>query len=240
MTGGRLTRESLAWIETALADALRLGKALIVFMHHGLIEHFPGQAKSFDEYLVEDYPEIGRMLAGYGARTAFTGHFHAQDAVLARFADGSFLFDIMTGSLSTVPNIRFVTIDPGGSMALDSEPIVEIPSFASAGRDFGAYAREFVRERIAAIAVREMRKMLVPARDAAVLAPRIADAFVANYRGDERFSGGERLPTSGLSLMGRIVVGIQKAKIEGLWDDLEPADNDLVIDLATGSWRTPR
>lgn len=237
VTGGRLHRESLAWIETALADALRLGKAVIVFMHHGLVEHFPGQARSFDEYLVEDYPEIGRMLAGYGVRAAFTGHFHAQDAVLARFPGGSFLFDIMTGSLVTVPNVRFGTVDPGGSMAIRSEPITDLPSFSAAGRDFGAYAREFVRERIAEIAVREMRKMLVPARDAEALAPRIADAFIANYRGDERFAGGERLPTKGLSLMGRIVVGIQRSKIEGLWDDLAPPDNDLVIDLVTGAWR---
>jgi 3',5'-cyclic AMP phosphodiesterase CpdA len=238
VTGGRLGRESLAWIETMLAGARRLGKAVIVFMHHGLVEHFPGQARSFDEYLVEDHPEIGRMLAGYGVRTAFTGHFHSQDAVLARFTGDSFLFDVMTGSLATVPNVRFVTVGPDGNMAIDSEPITDLPSFAAAGRDFGAYAREFVRERIAAIAVREMRKMLVPARDAQALAPRIADAFVANYRGDERFTGGERLPTKGLSLMGRIVVGIQKSKIEGLWDDREPADNDLVIDLAAGTWRT--
>jgi hypothetical protein len=238
VTGGRLRPESLAWIETTLADALRLGKAVSVFMHHGLVEHFPGQARSFDDYLVEEYPEIGRMLAAYGVRTAFTGHFHAQDAALARFPGGGFLFDVMTGSLVTAPNIRFVTVDRSGNMTIGSEPIADLPSFAAAGRDFGAYAREFVRERIAAIAVREMRKRLVPARDAAALAPRIADAFVANYRGDERFTGGERLPTSGLSLAGRIVVGIQKSKIEGLWDDLEPPDNDLVIDLATGAWRT--
>jgi hypothetical protein len=237
VTGGRLHRESLAWIETALADALRLGKAVIVFMHHGLVEHFPGQAKSFDEYLVEDYPEIGRMLAGYGVRAAFTGHFHAQDVALARFPGGSFLFDIMTGSLVTVPNVRFVTVDPGGSMAIGSEPITDLPSFTATGRDFGAYTREFVRERIAGIAVREMRKMLVPARDAEALAPWIADAFVANYRGDERFSETERLPTKGLSLMGRAVAGVYRSRIEAFWDDLEPADNDLVIDLATGTWR---
>jgi hypothetical protein len=130
-----------------------------------------------------------------------------------------------------------VTVGTDGSMAIDSEPIGDLPSFSAAGRDFGSYAREFVRERIAAIAVREMRKLLVPSRDAEALAPRIADTFVANYRGDERFAGGERLPTSGLSLMGRIVVGIQRPKIEGLWDDIEPPDNDLVIDLATGAWR---
>jgi hypothetical protein len=236
VTGGRLSRESLAWIETALADALRLGKAVIVFMHHGLVEHFPGQAQSFDEYLVEDYPQIGRMLAGLGVRAAFTGHFHAQDVAFARFPDGAFLFDVMTGSLATVPNVRFVTVGPGGSMAIDSEPITDLPSFSAAGRDFSTYAREFVRERISVIAVHEMRKLLVPARDAAALAPRIADAFVANYQGDERFTGGERLPTKGLSLMGRIVVGIQRPKIEGLWDDLEPPDNDLVVDLGTGAW----
>jgi hypothetical protein len=40
--------------------------------------------------------------------------------------------------------------------------------------------------------------------------------------------------------MGRIVVANQKNKVEPLWDDLEPADNDLVIDLATGEWRASK
>jgi 3',5'-cyclic AMP phosphodiesterase CpdA len=237
VTDGRLDPHRIAWVESVLAEALRLGKAVTVFMHHGVIEHFRDEAKSWGEYLVDDFPEVGRMLAAYGVRVAFTGHFHAQDAVLARFPDGSCLYDVMTGSLASAPNVRIVSVDTGGRMAIRSEPVASLPSFAAKGVDFAAFARTYVHDRIAGIAVATMRKMFVPVRDTVVLAPQIADAFLAAYSGDERFTGTERLTRKGLSLMGRIVVANQKNKIEPLWDDLEPVDNNLVIDLATGSWR---
>jgi hypothetical protein len=237
VTDGRLDAGRIAWVEATLADALKLGKAVVVCMHHGVVEHFRYEEKSWGEYLVDDFPEIGRMLAAYGARVAFTGHFHSQDAVLSRFPDGSFLFDVMTGSLATTPAVRTVTVDAGGRMAIRSQVVASLPSFAAKGVDFASFARTYVHGRIAGIAVATMRKMHVPVRDTEVLAPQIADAFLANYGGDERFTGTERLTKKGLSLMGRIVVANQKNKIEPLWDDLEPADNDLVIDLATGSWR---
>lgn len=239
ITEGRITAAGRTWIEEVLADARALGKTTIVLQHHGLVEHFARQAKSFSAYLVEDRERVARLLARGGVRVAFTGHYHAQDVVIERFPGGPFLLDVMTGSLTTVPNVRFVTMDRE-TMEIRSEQIRDLPSFEAAGRDFGAYARKFVHERIAAIAAETMRAMKVPSRDAAVLAPAIADAFVANYAGDERFAATERLPVRGLSLMGRVVVGVQKARIESLWDDLEPADNDLAIDLATGAWRPAR
>jgi Calcineurin-like phosphoesterase len=235
VTDGRLDAARLAWVESALADALRLGKAVVVLMHHGIVEHFPMEAKSWGEYLVDDYPEIGRMFAAYGAHVAFTGHFHAQDVALARFPDGSWLYDVMTGALSTAPNVRFVAVD-GGRMSIRSQPVASLPSLAAAGVDFPSYARKFVHDRVAGIGVATMRKMHVRTRDTDVLAPEIADAFVANYWGDERFTGTERLTKKGLGLMGKLVVANQKNKVEPLWDDLEPVDNNLVIDLATGSW----
>jgi 3',5'-cyclic AMP phosphodiesterase CpdA len=234
---GRLDAGRIAWVETVLADALRLGKAVTVMMHHGVVEHFRLEEKSWGEYLVDDYTEIGRMFAAYGVRMAFTGHFHSQDAALARFPGGSFLYDVMTGSLSTVPVVRFVTVEAGGRMAIRSQYVASLPSFAAKGVDFASFARTFVHDHVAGIAKTTMRKMHVPVRDTEVLAPQIADAFMANYRGDERFTGSEKLTRKGLSLMGRLVVANQKNKVEPLWDDLEPADNDLVIDLATGTWR---
>jgi hypothetical protein len=236
VTDGRLDAGRLAWVEAALADALRFGKALIVLMHHGVVEHFPKEAKSWGEYLVDDYSEIGRMFAAYGVHVVFTGHFHSQDVALARFADGSWLYDVITGAICTAPSVRFVTVE-GGRMSIRSEPVASLPSLAATGVDLPSFARKFIHDRVAGIATATMRKMHVPVRDTEVLAPEIADAFVANYWGDERFTGTERLTTKGLSLMGKIVVASQKNKVEPLWDDLEPVDNDLVIDLATGAWQ---
>ena len=122
VTDGRLDADRIAWVETVLADALRLGKAVAVFMHHHVVEHFRLEEKSWGEYLVDGFPEIGRMLAAYGVRVVFTGHYHAQDAALARFPDRSYLCDVMTGSLVTTPFVRVVTLDGRGSVAIRSEP----------------------------------------------------------------------------------------------------------------------
>jgi hypothetical protein len=47
------------------------------------------------------------------------------------------------------------------------------------------------------------------------------------------------LTLSGLSLMGSIVVGNRKDLVTELWSDREPPDNDVSIDLATGTWSAP-
>ena len=237
VTDGRLDAGRIAWVETVLADALRLGKAVAVFMHHGVVEHFRLQEKSFGDYLVDDFEGIARMLAAYSARVVFTGHYHAQDAVLKRFPDGSFLYDVMTGSLVSTPFVRLVDIDAGGRMAIRSKPVATLPSFAAAGVDFARFATTFIRGRLEDVAVQQLRKRSVPAGDATALAPQIADTMLANYLGDEPPAGPERLAAKGLGLMGRLVVLFYRSKIEALRDDLEPVDNDLDIDLATGAWR---
>jgi hypothetical protein len=75
----------------------------------------------------------------------------------------------------------------------------------------------------------------VPKAEAETLAPQIADAFIAHYRGDEKFAGTEMLKTTGLSFMGGIVIGMRKDLVTGLWQDLPPADNNATLDLAAGA-----
>ena len=64
-------------------------------------------------------------------------------------------------------------------------------------------------------------------------------AFAAHMRGDEHFQGTEMIRTSGLSPLAGMVVGLRKDVIMSLWSDTEPPDNDLVIDLPSGTWRKP-
>jgi len=93
------------------------------------------------------------------------------------------------------------------------------------------------RDKVAALivaAVDAMLELKVPVAEARSLAPRIAEAFVAHYAGDEKRPAGELLPTKGLSLIGRIVVANRRPLVEGLWTDLPPVDNDFVLDLQTG------
>jgi hypothetical protein len=238
VTDGGFTQERVTWIETMLAEALRKGKAVIVMMHHGVVEHFPGQAKYYGDYLVNGWPEVSDMFAAWDARFVFTGHYHAQDVTLKRTGVRKFLYDIETGSLISYPDpVRLVTIDQAKQrLAISSSFIKTLPSFAARGANFWDYSRDSLHTGIAGIAIATMKNLGVPQQEAATIAPQIADAMVAHFRGDENFTGIEMLKSGGLSFMAGIVVGSRRDLITGLWHDLEPADNDLSIDCAAGTW----
>jgi DNA repair exonuclease SbcCD nuclease subunit len=101
VTEGKFTQRLETWLEGILQEAQTKGKSVAVMMHHGVVEHWAGQSKLHPEYLVEDYKHISQMLASWGVRMAFTGHYHAQDIAEASFKDGGFIFDVETGSLGT-------------------------------------------------------------------------------------------------------------------------------------------
>ena len=235
VVAGRLRAEQIAWIEQVLLDAVRDGKAVVAMMHHGLIEHYDSQAKHFGDYVLADYQQIGRMLAAYGVRVVFTGHYHAQDIVRADFTTG-LVYDVETGSLVTYPcPIRFVSVQDG-IMAIRSERITQIPSFAERKADFADYARDTVFRGINDIAVETMVGLGMQEAEARGLSGQITEAFLAHYQGDEEFIGQEMIRLRGLSLTGRLVVGIRKDLVYGLWEDLEPPDDSISIDLVHGSW----
>ena len=224
-----------------LGTALRLHKAVIVMMHHGVVEHFVGQEKYFPRYLVGDWRKASDMLASYGVSAVFTGHFHAQDITLRRTTGGRTLYDIETGSLVTFPDpIRLVTIDAADQkMRIQSSFIDDIPSFAGRGASFREYSGISMETGTAKIALRTMKSYGIAGRKPTHLAAQIAAAFAAHFRGDEHFEGTEMIRTTGLSPLAGPAVGLRKDLIASLWNDLEPPDNDLVIDCATGEWEKP-
>lgn len=74
------------------------------------------------------------------------------------------------------------------------------------------------------------------AAEADKLGRQVAPAFVAHYAGDEKLTAGqEAIQTKGLSLRGWLVVTYRRDLVHGLWQDLEPPDNN--VDLAAGEWR---
>jgi hypothetical protein len=235
-TRGELSGTRLAWALAALRDAQNAGKAVIAMEHHGIVEHYPSQRKYYREYLLDDFEKVGAKLAAEGLRLVFTGHFHANDATIGRFpasakaGEGNWLLDIETGSLVTAPcPLRTVELD-GNRISVST---LKLPS-AEGYPDLQAYAKLHTSTGIAGMAVDAMLELKVPVAEARSLAPRIAEAFVAHYAGDEKRPAGELLPTKGLSLIGRIVVANRRPLVEGLWTDLPPVDNDFVLDLQTG------
>ena len=56
------------------------------------------QKKYFEEYVVNDYKKVSRLLAKWGIQTVFTGHYHANDITSQQWNDGSFLLIVMNGA----------------------------------------------------------------------------------------------------------------------------------------------
>jgi 3',5'-cyclic AMP phosphodiesterase CpdA len=232
---GRFSEATLGWIDATLAAAAREGKAVLAFLHHGITEHYASQEKHYGDYIIDNAPQVARLLAAYNVRVVFTGHYHAHDITLVRWKDGKFVYDAETSSLVTYPcAIRNASIR-GNSLRLESLFVEAIPSRPDG---FLNFARDVTSNGISGIAIDTMLKLKVKEEDARFIAPQIARAFVAHYAGDEQ-PPDIVLDKKGVGFMGRLVVWNRRSLVKGLWADLEPPEDNIVIDLSDGSWKKP-
>ncbi|MBN2840004.1 MAG: hypothetical protein JXP37_03500, partial [Coriobacteriia bacterium] len=67
--------------------------------------------------------------------------------------------------------------------------------------------------------------------DSDYIASKVAPAFVAHYNGDEDPADKPVIDTGELSLWGRFIWSQQRYVVDGLWADVEPADNDVALEL---------
>jgi 3',5'-cyclic AMP phosphodiesterase CpdA len=232
---GRISAATLAWMDAVLADAAMEGKAVLAIVHHGIMEHYPSNEKQYGEYIIDDAPKIARLLAAYNVRVVFTGHFHAHDITLQRWDDGKFVYDVETGSLVTYPCPFRVASIRGNRLELESLFVERVPSRPEGFRDF---AREYTSDGIVGIAIDTMRDLKVKEEDAQFIAPQVARAFLAHYEGDEQ-PPEVMVDRTGVGFMGRLVLWNRGSLIRGLWQDLEPPDHDILVDLGDGSWVRP-
>jgi len=190
-------------------------------MHHGVVEHWKGQSKLHPNYLVEGYGDFGRFLASYNVRMVFTGHYHAQDITLARFGD-KYIYDIETGSLVTAPcPIRYVKFT-NKNVNIATETIAEK---LHPGTDFADNASAFVKKIVVHEAHSTLKKYKASDKDADYIADFVGDAFIAHYTGDENTALRQTFSKSRLGPWGRVIYSQFIYVLDGLWNDLEPADN---------------
>ncbi len=236
VTDGKFSAQTLAWIEKMLGQAAKENKAVIVMMHHGIMEHYVGQEKNYGEYIVDDYEAVAKLLANYNARMVFTGHYHAQDVTEKKYDNGKFVFDIETGSLVTYPcPFRVVTIDKDQVATIKQESVKTIASHPG---DFPAFAKKYLQDGIATIATDTLVGYKIDRPEAEKIAQEIAVGFGAHYGGDEQLAAGQTMVTeTGLSPLAWLVIQYRKDLILGLWKDLPPPDNNLTINLKDGSWK---
>jgi predicted MPP superfamily phosphohydrolase len=227
--GGRATQESLNWLAKILQAANQKQIAVIAMIHHGVVEHWPGQGRLHHEYLVEDYQRFNRLLAAYGVRLAFSGHYHSQDVAIADYGAEGFIFDIETGSLiSPDCPIRLCSI---------SENKLEVKSVNLIGKlrpetDFADQAANFMLKTLEMEVIKALRKYHVSLKDANQIAKHVAAAFAAHARGDEEQACRPPFNLEILSPWGRFIYSRQKNVVEGLWQNPGPADLNLTLKLS--------
>jgi 3',5'-cyclic AMP phosphodiesterase CpdA len=229
IVAGRLTQSEETWLEGVLKQANAKKKAVIVLEHHGLVEHWAGQNKLHSNYLVQDYKYINELLSSYNVRLAFTGHYHAQDITLANHDSNGFIYDIETGSLVTPQcPIRYCTISDNKITIKTDDILTKLHP----NTDFAAKGNAFVKKSVVSLAYNTLRKYYVSEADSNYIADYVGAAFIAHYNGDENIKNRPSFDENKLNIWGRIVYSMEKYVIDGLWQDLPPADNNVTLDLS--------
>jgi len=225
IVSGKISQRTADWIASVLREAANNKKAVMAMMHHGAVEHWNGQKKLHPDYLIQEFADFGRFLASWNVRAVFTGHYHAQDIARAEY-NGKFIYDIETGSLVTAPSpVRYIEIKDN-SLNIRTETIIDK---LYPWTDFASESADFTKKTVMMEAANVLRKFKVSESDIAIIADAVGDAFNAHYNGDENPSLQKLIDKYGMSFWGRFVLGQQQYVIDGLWNDLNPADNNVKL-----------
>lgn len=195
-TFGRLTEETLLWIEQVMQLSKIAGKEVVVMCHHNILEHFPFQSFIAREYVVADWVQVGARLARAGVQVVFTGHFHAQNVIGKRFDNGN-LYDVETGSIVTYPCPYRVVNLHKDRMEVATH-LLSLPNHLTNGQTLQEYAYDHLKEGIPGLAkylsnyVRiKYPKIYSEERAQAVLEmvphfiPLIMDIYTGHLKGDQ-------------------------------------------------------
>jgi hypothetical protein len=241
VVSGRLSPQTMSWVLGKLQEAQAGDKQVIAFMHHGVNLHFFGENQLFPDFLVDDWPVVSAQLAGAGLQVIFTGHYHSQDAAYPLNARGQpvlTLCDVETSSLVQYPcAFRIATIE-GNLLNIQSQRVTEIQA-DTAGLPFQQYAEQTLRALLPIQVNQELTALfgLSPA-EADLVAPLVIDGLVANYAGDETPSPVVIQTLSGL-LGSPEPLHTLGLLLGGLWTDLPPGDNNLVVPFSQFSSGRP-
>lgn len=232
-TSGAMKPETMGWLLRKLGDARQQGKSVVAFMHHGVTEHYTGQSVAYSDYVIDDWRDISKTLADEGLKLVFTGHFHANDITrTVRDDDGPSLLDVQTGSLVTYPSpIRMVSLH-NDRAAIHTEYVTSI-RFNTGRVPFPQYSRKYLRDGILAMAeLSLMNDFGLTEAEAGIVAPHVADGFMAHYAGDEQMTPQTEAFIGSLLQSGDLTKTYLGMVLGSLWTDLPPADNRGLFDLA--------
>jgi len=225
---GRFKGKTINWINKVLSDAHKNKKAVIVMMHHGVVEHFRGQGKSAPSYIIADFNNVGRLFASWNVRVVFSGHSHTQDIARADFG-GKYIYDIQSGSTVTPPfcPMRFVEL---------KDNVMHIRTVFLAENiypdtDFAQEIYNLHRAAIKAPLISKMRSQSIKRAEYELISNAIADAVIAHNNGDENPANRVRINVSALSAKARSFYKKYSEKLDIYWTDIPPGDNNISLNL---------
>jgi predicted phosphodiesterase len=228
VVAGNIKDATMEWIKSQLADAKEKKITVIGLMHHGLVEHFMGESVIFSDYLVSNWETRADELMQAGLKVIFTGHFHANDAVERTMGHLS-LTDIETGSPVIYDSPFRIMNLTHNKLYIKTEHIERIFYPGLNGVPFHDYEKSFSLKgfEIQATYMLMSPPYYVSEELAAQIAPVFADAMLAHFAGDEIISAETNAAIQGISEVSPDLANI----LYGLYTDLSPADNQLVVDL---------
>jgi hypothetical protein len=230
---GILSEASIKWAETEIRNSLSRGERIIGVMHHGLVEHFENQGKSFSAFLVKDFESIGRRLVEAGLDFVFTGHLHAQDISWATY-NGKKIFDIETAALTSAPFAWRLCNLHKDELVIETKYIEAIDYDYGSDKPFREWAMKRVWDGLLELEAYFLKNHNgLNEEQTQLAAPYYARAFMAHFCGNERprkedtefLEKHKNDPLSPYFEVARIS--------SALWTDQPDSDNNLIIKLRT-------
>jgi 3',5'-cyclic AMP phosphodiesterase CpdA len=228
VVAGNIKDATMQWAKKQLADAKAKGKTVIGMMHHGIIEHFMGESVIFPDYLVDNWGVKADELMKAGLKVIFTGHFHANDATQRTLGNLS-LVDIETGSPVIYASPYRIINLVNNKLYIKTDHVERIFYPGLNGVPFPDYEKAFSLNgfEIQAKYMLMSPPYNVPEDVATQISPVFAEAMMAHFAGDETLSAETNAEIQAISDISPDLANI----IYGLYTDLPPRDNDLIVDL---------
>lgn len=225
---GTIKDATMEWAKKQLADAKARGKTVIGMMHHGVIEHFMGESVLFPDYLVDNYETRADELMQAGLKVIFTGHFHANDATQKTLGNLS-MVDIETGSPVIYDSPYRIVNLINNKLYIKTDHIERIFYPGLIGVKFHDYEKAFS---LNGFTIQAKYMLMSPPYDvpedlATQIAPVFAEAMLAHFAGDETITSETFAAIQAISAVSADLGNI----IYGLYTDLPPSDNNLIVDL---------
>jgi len=228
VVAGNIKDATMQWAKKQLADARAKGKTVIGMMHHGIVEHFMGESEIFPDYLVDNWGDRADEFIKAGLKVMFTGHFHANDATQRNLGNLS-LVDIETGSPVIYASPYRIINLVNNKLYIKTDHVERIYYPGLNGVSFPDYEKSFSLNgfEIQAKYMLMSPPYNVPEDVASQISPVFAEAMLAHFGGDETLSEEINAEIQAISDVSPDLANI----IYGLYTDLPPKDNDLIVDL---------